>query len=106
MGLKRIQFLQQWPGRHEVNFEDLGWSIVKGGAVGLVGTGLTLVGVPPGFAFIQTAPSGVGILLGLPTAVGAGASATEFSREASELRKIAHCVNFATELQCHINRVV
>jgi hypothetical protein len=86
--------------------EGLGWSIVKGGAVGFVGAGLTLMGVPPGFSFIQTAPSGIGVLVGLPTAVGAGASATEFSREASDIHKIACYVNFAAELRCHINRVV
>jgi hypothetical protein len=64
---------------------------VVGGAVGTV-----LGPFAPAFHFIQTAPNGIGI----------GGSAVGMAGAPSELEKISYCINFAAELQEHINRVI
>lgn len=85
--------------------QGVGKSALFGGLVGgAVGT--VLGPIAPAFHFIQTAPNGIGILVGLPTATGIGGSAVGMAGAPSELEKISYCINFSAELQEHINQVI
>lgn len=84
--------------------DGIGWSIGYG--VGAGALGAVIGPLAPAFKFIQTAPNGIGILVGIPTATGIGASALDLTRQPSELEKISFCIHFAAELQEHINRVI
>lgn len=83
--------------------DGIGWSVACG--VGAGALGAAIGPLAPAFRVIQTAP-GTGILVGIPTATGIGASALDLTRQPSELEKISFCIHFAAELQEYINRVI
>jgi len=84
-------------------FGGIGWSALRGVAVGAVGALCTPL--LPFWYFIETAPGVAGLVVGMPSISAAGAAAVELGSNSSPLERIALGVNFAAELKAHVNRV-
>lgn len=85
-------------------FDGIGWSALRGAAVGVLGAVCTPLA--PYFWFVETAPGVAGLVVGIPSFTAAGASAVELACEPNLLERIAWGVNFAAELKAHVNRVI
>lgn len=84
-------------------FDGIGWSALRGVAVGAVGAVCTPL--LPFWDFIETAPGVAGLVVGMPSISAAGAAAVELGSHSSPLERVALGVNFAAELKAHVNRV-
>jgi len=86
-------------------FDGLGWAVLRGTAVGAVGS--MLLPLAPAWYFLETAPGVAGIVYGIPTATGTASSAVEVvSSGSTPYERIAYSVHFASEIRLHVNRVL
>lgn len=84
-----------------------GWAVAEGVLFGIVGGALPKVFPALGrSAVISTVPGKVNVIVGLSSITGIAGPVKNLAFPSAELDKAALFVEFATETQCHVNRLI